>query len=74
MYLILKVSSRSIWIKKVQGCGSTFISRHTLVKKAVLLHKMARVPFDLDLAVDSKSNGCNESVSMANKNICMYGR
>ena len=51
MYLILKVKSSSIWIKTDQVRVSTFTSRHTLVKKAILLHKMARVPFDLDLAV-----------------------
>ena len=50
MYLILKVYLRSIWIKTVQGRGSTFTSQHTLVKKAILLHKMARVRFHLLLA------------------------
>ncbi len=34
-----------------QGRGSTFTFCHAHLKKAILLHKMARVPFDLLIAV-----------------------
>ena len=33
-----------------QGRGSTFTFCHAHLKKAILLHKMARVPFDLLIA------------------------
>ena len=34
-----------------QGHGSTFTFCHTHLKRAILLHKLARVPFDLLIAV-----------------------
>ena len=36
---------------EAQGRGSTFTFCHAHLKKAILLHKMARVPFDLLIAV-----------------------
>ena len=37
--------------KKFKGYGSTFTFHHAHLKKAILLHKMARVPSDLNTAV-----------------------
>ena len=36
---------------EAQGRGSTFTFCHAHLKKAILLFKMARVPFDLNTAV-----------------------
>ena len=36
---------------EAQGRGSTFTFCHGHLKKAILLHKRARVPFELDVAV-----------------------
>ena len=44
---------------EAQGRGSTFTFCHAHLKKAILLHKMARVPFDLDLAIDFRNGFTN---------------
>ena len=36
---------------QAEGCGSAFTFSHAHLKKAILLHKMARVRFDLNTAV-----------------------
>ena len=36
---------------EAQGRGNTFTFCHAHLKKVILLHKMARVPFDLLIAV-----------------------
>ena len=36
---------------EAQGRGSTFTLCHSYLKKAILLHKMARLRFDLNAAV-----------------------
>ena len=36
---------------EAQGRGSTFTFCHAHLKKVILLHKMAKVPFDLLIAV-----------------------
>ena len=41
---------------EAQGRGSTFIFCHSHLKKAILLHKMASVQFDLNTAVLSTEN------------------
>ncbi len=38
---------------KVQGRDSTFTIHHAHLKKAILLHKMTRVPSDLNTAVSN---------------------
>ena len=47
---------------EAQGRGSTFTFCHAHLKKAILLHKMARVPFDLLIAVCTTiADTCNHS-------------
>ena len=42
---------------EAQGRDSTFTIHHANLKKAILLHKMARVPSDLNTAVFVCLNG-----------------